>query len=152
RARPATSRSPGLPRYAFTCSAPPPRIFTESPGRCGSSRYASSNTVVSAGKRANQPATTPANPPGEDPAYLQAPDSFSPLALWRCGCHHPPFLTLAGGSVRCHCTHARHVIDPSMRSVPWHRLDGVMMLAQEVPSIFRIQVLPAPGPWWLDIV
>ena len=32
-ARPATSRIPGLPRYAFTSSTPPPRIFTDSPGQ-----------------------------------------------------------------------------------------------------------------------
>ena len=38
RARPGTSRIPGLPRYAFTSSAPPPRTFTDSPGNCGSSR------------------------------------------------------------------------------------------------------------------
>ena len=38
RARPATSRIPGLPRYTFTSSAPPPRTFTDSPGNCGSSR------------------------------------------------------------------------------------------------------------------
>jgi hypothetical protein len=37
RARPGTSRIPGLPRYAFTSSAPP-RTFTESPRNCGSSR------------------------------------------------------------------------------------------------------------------
>ena len=38
RARPGTSRIPGLPRYAFTSSAPPPRTFTDSPRNCGSSR------------------------------------------------------------------------------------------------------------------
>ena len=38
RARPATSRIPGLPRYAFTSSALPPRTFTDSPRNCGSSR------------------------------------------------------------------------------------------------------------------
>jgi hypothetical protein len=38
RARPATSRIPGLPRYTFTSSAPPPRTFTDSPPNCGSSR------------------------------------------------------------------------------------------------------------------
>jgi hypothetical protein len=38
RARPATSRMPGLPRYAFTSSAPPPRTFTDNPGNGGSSR------------------------------------------------------------------------------------------------------------------
>ena len=38
RARPATSRIPGLPRYTFTSSAPPPRTFTDSPRNCGSSR------------------------------------------------------------------------------------------------------------------
>jgi hypothetical protein len=37
-ARPATSRIPGLPRYAFTSSAVPPRTFTDSPGNCGSRR------------------------------------------------------------------------------------------------------------------
>ena len=31
RARPATSRIPGLPRYALTSSAAPPRTFTDSP-------------------------------------------------------------------------------------------------------------------------
>ena len=36
RARPATSRIPGLPRYAFTSSASPPRTFTDSPRNCGS--------------------------------------------------------------------------------------------------------------------
>ena len=38
RARPATSRIPGLPRYTFTSSAPPPRTFTDSPRNGGSSR------------------------------------------------------------------------------------------------------------------
>ena len=38
RARPATSRIPGLPRYAFTSSARPPRSFTDSPRNRGSSR------------------------------------------------------------------------------------------------------------------
>ena len=38
RARPATSRIPGLPRYTFTSSAWPPRIFTDSPRNCGSNR------------------------------------------------------------------------------------------------------------------
>jgi hypothetical protein len=38
RARPGTSRIPGLPRYAFTSSAPPPRTFTDSPRNCGSRR------------------------------------------------------------------------------------------------------------------
>jgi hypothetical protein len=33
RARPATSRIPGLLRYTFTSSAPLPRIFTDSPGQ-----------------------------------------------------------------------------------------------------------------------
>ena len=38
RARPATSRIPGLPWYTFTSSAPPPRTFTDSPRNCGSRR------------------------------------------------------------------------------------------------------------------
>jgi hypothetical protein len=38
RARPATSRIPGLPRYTFTSSATPPRTLTDSPRNCGSSR------------------------------------------------------------------------------------------------------------------
>jgi len=38
QARPATSRRPGLPRYAFTSSARPARTFTDSPGKCGSRR------------------------------------------------------------------------------------------------------------------
>ena len=37
-ARPATWRIPGLPRYTFTSSAPPPRTFTDSPRNRGSSR------------------------------------------------------------------------------------------------------------------
>jgi hypothetical protein len=65
RARPATSSSPGLPRYIFTSSARPPRTFTDSPGSCGSSRETSSITVVSAGKRPNHPATAPASWPGK---------------------------------------------------------------------------------------
>ena len=38
RARPATSRIPGLPRYTFTSSALSPRTFTDSPRNCGSRR------------------------------------------------------------------------------------------------------------------
>jgi len=38
RARPATARIPGLPRYLFTSSAALPRIFTDSPRNWGSSR------------------------------------------------------------------------------------------------------------------
>ena len=38
RARPATSRIPGVPWYTFTSSAPPPRTFTDNPGNRGSSR------------------------------------------------------------------------------------------------------------------
>ena len=35
---PATSRIPGLPRYTFTSSAPPPRTFTDSSRNGGSRR------------------------------------------------------------------------------------------------------------------